>query len=89
MIAVSRRAGAQIRGLVANFEELDRTQAAANLLAALERASGRIVGAPNAGLLAPRPYPGLARLGFRWVKEGPYWIALYDGGITDHRWHLS
>jgi hypothetical protein len=50
-------------------------QAAINLLAALERASRRIVEAPNAGLPAPRPYPSLARPGFRWVKEGPYWIS--------------
>jgi hypothetical protein len=26
-------------------------------------------------LAAPRPYPALARLDFRWVKEGPYWVA--------------
>lgn len=50
-------------------------QAAANLLASLERASERIVHAPNAGLLAPRPYPALAHFGFRWIKEGPYWVA--------------
>jgi plasmid stabilization system protein ParE len=79
VIAVSRRAGAQIRALIAYFEEMERMQAAANLLAVLERASGRIVLAPEAGLPAPRPYPSLARLGFRWVKEGPYWIAYITG----------
>jgi plasmid stabilization system protein ParE len=75
VIALSPRAEAQIDGLVAHFEELGRLQAAANLLASLERASGRIVRAPDVGLAAPRPYPALARLGFRWVKEVPYWIA--------------
>jgi plasmid stabilization system protein ParE len=75
VIAVSRLAGAQISGLTAYFEELGRMQAATNLLAALERASRRIVRAPDAGLPAPRPYPALVHLGFRWIKEGPYWVA--------------
>nr|WP_294527759.1 hypothetical protein [uncultured Rhodopila sp.] len=80
MIPISRRAGAQIRGLIAYFEELGRMQAAANLLAALERASTRILRLPDAGLPAPRPYPDLARLGFRWIKKGPYWIAYMAEG---------
>jgi plasmid stabilization system protein ParE len=75
VIALSPRAEAQVDELVAYFERLDRLQAAEKLVAVLERASGRIVRAPNAGLAAPRPYPALARLGFRWVKEGPYWVA--------------
>jgi hypothetical protein len=31
----------------------------------------------NSGLFcdAPRPYPWLSDQGFRWTKEGPYWIA--------------
>ena len=54
-------------------------QAAENLLAALERASERIVRSPNSGLPAPRPYPALARMDFRWIKEGPYWVAYMTG----------
>jgi len=54
-------------------------QAAENLLSALERASERIVRSPDFGLPAPRPYPGLASLGFRWIKEGSYWIAYMTG----------
>ncbi len=50
-------------------------QAAENLLAAMERASERIVRSPDSGLPAPRPYPGLASLGFRWIKKESYWIA--------------
>ena len=64
---------------MAYFEEMGRMQAAANLLAALERASGRIVLALEVGLPAPRPYPSLAWFWFRWVKEGPYWIACMTG----------
>jgi plasmid stabilization system protein ParE len=75
VIALSPRAEAQVDELLAYFERLDRLQAVEKLAAALERASGRIVRAPNAGLAAPRPYPRLAQLGFLWVKDGPYWFA--------------
>jgi hypothetical protein len=30
---------------------------------------------------APRLYPNRADLGFRWTKQGPYWIAFTDGPI--------
>lgn len=75
MIDLTPRAEAQVDALVVYFEQLDRLLAAENLVAALERASARIVRTPEAGLAAPRPYPRLAHLGFRWVKEGPYWVA--------------
>ncbi len=29
-------------------------------------------------LAAPRPYPSLADLGFRWIKRASYWIAFED-----------
>ena len=75
MIFLSPEAETQLEGLLTHFERLNRIKAAENLLAALERASFRISRAPDAGLPAPRPYPTLARLGFRWVKQGRYWVA--------------
>jgi plasmid stabilization system protein ParE len=75
VIGLSPQAASQLDALLAHFERLNRIEAAENLSTALERASARILRAPNGGLRAPRPYPRLARLGFRWIKEGRYWIA--------------
>ena len=44
-------------------------------IAALEDASRRIEANPAAGLVAPRPYPHVARPGRAWIKAGRYWIA--------------
>ncbi len=27
---------------------------------------------------APRPYPALTRVGWLWLKQGPYWFAYVD-----------
>ena len=75
MISLSLEAEAQLDALLTHYERLDRLRATENLLGAMERASERISRRPDAGLAAPRPYPSLAHLGFRWVKEGSYWIA--------------
>jgi plasmid stabilization system protein ParE len=75
VIALSPEAEAQLDGLMAHYERLERIEAARNLLRALQSASARIERQPEAGLTAPRPYPLLASLGFRRIKEGAYWIA--------------
>jgi len=75
VIALSRQAEARVDQLIEHYESLQRLEAAVNLLKALERASTRIVTSPEAGLLAPRPYPALKRLGRRWILEGRYWIS--------------
>ena len=72
MIALSPEAQAQLDALIAHYEALERIEASINLLDALERASARISEAPEAGLLAPRPYPALAKVGRRWIVEGSY-----------------
>jgi len=75
VIRLSPDAKGHLDALSAYYEDRDRPEATAGLLAAVERAAARIERAPEAGLQAPRPYPSLARAGRRWIKEGPYWIA--------------
>ena len=80
MISLSPEAETQLDRLLTHFERLNRIAAAENLLAVLDLASVRILRAGSAGLPAPRPYPALARLGFRWIKEGRYWVAYLNHG---------
>lgn len=81
MIPLSPEAEAQLDGLLVHYENSERLEAARNLLAAIQNASSRIQRSPDAGLSAPRPYPDLARYGFRWIKEGAYWVADTDNGL--------
>ena len=75
VISLTPAADAQGESLLDHFDRLDRTEAIRSLLQALEDAKLRIERAPLAGLPAPRPYPSLVRLGFRWIKIGAYWFA--------------
>jgi plasmid stabilization system protein ParE len=75
VIALSPEAASQVDRLVAHYEAKGRVEAAVKLLRALERASERIATEPTRGLPAPRPYPGLAKYGRRWIIEGRYWIS--------------
>jgi plasmid stabilization system protein ParE len=75
VIALSPEADAHLARLTEHFESLNRLHAAQNLLLALEAARSRLVSEPGVGLPAPRPYPDLGRLGFRWIVERHYWIA--------------
>jgi plasmid stabilization system protein ParE len=75
VILLSPEAEAQVDRLIEYYETKERVAAAINLLNALERAKLRIEQKPEAGLQAPRPYPGLRRLGRRWIIEGRYWIS--------------
>jgi hypothetical protein len=67
-------ASGQVQALVEHFNARLRFEAADKLMAAIERAVTRIEAEPHGGLPAPRPYPNLARLGFRWTKEHRYWF---------------
>ncbi len=75
MIRLSPQAESQVDALLEHYERLNRTEAMRNLVKVVEAAAGRIGKSPNIGLPAPRPYPLLADLGLRWMKEGSYWIA--------------
>jgi len=71
VIFFSPEAEAQIDGLLEHYERLDRIEATGNLISALDAAAHRIEHGPGTGLAA---------LGLRWIKEGPYWIAYDDTG---------
>jgi plasmid stabilization system protein ParE len=76
LIALSPEADKHLARLTEHYEALDRLEAAENLLQAVEGAKRRIAAATaTAGLLAPRPYPDLKRLGFRWIIERHYWFS--------------
>ena len=75
MIRLSRVAQRQVAALVRHFEAIERPEALENLRAALIRASDRIVDGRGLFYDAPRPYPDASRPGWRWTKEGAYWIA--------------
>jgi plasmid stabilization system protein ParE len=75
VIGLSPEAETHVDRLIAHYEAKGRVGAATNLLKALERAKLRIARTPEAGLEAPRPYPGLKRHGRRWIIEGRYWIS--------------
>jgi plasmid stabilization system protein ParE len=74
LIDYSPRALRQIRAFRRHYEDLDRFEAVATLLAALDEAESKIAHSPTGGLPAPRPYPSLTRPGWAWVKAGRYWI---------------
>ena len=86
MILLSRFADGQLNSLVAHFEAKDRPEAVRNLIAAVARAAERIANDRGNFFDAPRPYPGLTRPGWRWLKERSYWIAFAaDGPDTEIR----
>jgi plasmid stabilization system protein ParE len=74
VIPLSREAEAQLDALLLHYERLNRVEASRNLFNALGMVSDRIERGET-GLPAPRPYPALARLGLRWIKEYRYWVA--------------
>ena len=80
MIRLSLRAQTQIASLTAHFVERERDDAISNLQRAIATASERILARRGPFYPAPRPYPSVARPGWRWLKAGSYWIAF---GGTD------
>ncbi len=82
MIRLSRKAQAQVASLSRHYEELERAEAILNLRASLARASERIMLGQGLFFDAPRPYPAIVRPGWRWTKEGSYWIAYSSRNAT-------
>ena len=79
MIPLSPAAERQLDELTRFYAERERDAAIGSLVDSVERGSARYLA--NEGLFydAPRPYPALLRPGWRWTKEGRYWIAF---GLT-------
>lgn len=75
MIPLSPAAEHQLDELTRFYAEHERDAAIDNLVDSLERASARHLADRGLFYDAPRPYPALLRPGWRWAKEGRYWIA--------------
>jgi hypothetical protein len=65
---------------ILHYEALGRDRAIDRLVTSVETACGRYENKRGLFFDTPRPYPGLADLGFRWTKEGSYWIAFEETG---------
>ena len=75
MIPLSPAAERQLDELTGFYAERERDAAIDNLVDSVERASARYLAGQGLFYDAPRPYPALLRPGWRWAKEGRYWIA--------------
>ncbi len=75
MIEYAQEALNQIDALTEHYLRLGRIEAIIRLDGALRSAEDRINRAPMGGLIAPRPYPSLARPGVAWILSSRYWIA--------------
>jgi hypothetical protein len=62
------------RYLTASPRKPARPLAAGRLIEAYEAAVEAIAAEPASWLGHPRPYPDLARYGFRWIKVHRYWF---------------
>ena len=80
MIPLSAAAEAALGALTQHYAALGRDRAIDRLVESVETACARYEAGRGLFFDAPRPYPDLADLGFRWAKQGPYWIAFDDTG---------
>ena len=71
--------GAVRRYLTTTRRHPARPEAARRLVEAYERAVTTIAEGPGVWFGHPRPYPGLASYGFRWIKIHRYWFAYLPG----------
>lgn len=74
MIRQTRAAAAQVEALFEHYIARDRDEATRNLLRAVGEALDRIEADQMAGQSYPRPYLGMARWGYRWIKVHRYWF---------------
>lgn len=78
MVFITATAQAQLEALEDHYARLGRDLAAVRMLEAVALAKLRIEKGLGPFYDAPRPYPGIQRAGWRWLKEGAYWIAFTD-----------
>jgi plasmid stabilization system protein ParE len=70
-LSAERQATAMFR----SYLRKERYEAFRRFDQAIQDAVREIEADPHAGALFPRPYPELARWGFRWIKVHRYWFA--------------
>lgn len=74
MIYATHHAEDQLQALRAFLLKKERYDAYRNLIAAIREAKAQIEANPHQGLPHPKPYPGVARWGFLWIKMHRYWF---------------
>ncbi len=74
MVLITATAQAQLEALEQHYASLNRDRAVIRMAQALAVAADRIAAQTGPFFPAPRPYPDLASFGWRWLKEGRYWI---------------
>jgi plasmid stabilization system protein ParE len=72
MVRQTRAARLQVEALLDSYIEKQRYDAAQKLLDAVAAAGRMIEADPDGGLPHPRPYPSIARWGYRWIKVHRY-----------------
>jgi plasmid stabilization system protein ParE len=75
MVVITTTARAQLEALEDHYAELGRDVAAIRMTESVAVAAARIERQAGPFWPAPRPYPDVAGYGWRWLKEGRYWIA--------------
>ena len=83
-VLITDTARAQYPGMIGRYLQAAphrpaRPQAARRLIETYDAALARIAADPRFWLTHPRPYPELARYGFRWIKLHRYWFAWHPG----------
>ena len=81
MIRITAAAQSQLEDLEQHYTTRGRDLAVLRMVQAIDAAMFRIEAQIGPFFPAPRPYPDLADLGFRWLKEGRYWVAVVE--VTD------
>jgi hypothetical protein len=83
-VLITGAAQAQYLGMVSRYlrampHRPPRPDAARKLIETYDAALEQIASGPRFWLSHPRPYPDIARYGFRWVKIHRYWFAYQPG----------
>jgi plasmid stabilization system protein ParE len=79
MTPLAPAARRQLDALTRYYAERGRVDVIDHLIESIERACIRQTAGRGLFYDSPRPYPTLLRPGWRWTKEGSYWIAFSPG----------
>gem|GEM_PF-1636442 len=79
-VLITGAAQTQYLGMVSRYLQAmphrpPRPDAARKLIETYDAAVEQIASGPRSWLTHPRPYPEIARYGFRWIKIHRYWFA--------------